>query len=155
MARSRVYTIGFSGVSIAAAQDIFSLSSGTKAIEIHYIKLGQITQASIGGLALRLRRLPATLTQGSGGTVVTPVPLISTDVAASVVAHINDTTQATSTGTAVDMPDTWDLPFGYLWMPPEVDRLVVPPSAGFVLSLDTVPGFALAASGHMAFAELF
>lgn len=155
MARSRVYTAGFNGVSVSAVQDIFSLSSGAKAIEIHYVKLGQITQTSIGGLRLRLRRLPATFTQGSGGSVVTPAPLITSDVAATVVAHVNDTTQATSTGTIVDMPDAWDLPFGYLWMPPEVDRPLIGPSGGFILSLDTVPGTALVANGHIAFAELF
>lgn len=156
MARSRVYTVGFAGVSVAAVQDLFSLAATAgKAFELHYIKLGQVTQTTIGGLKLRLRRMPATVTVGSGGTVATPGPIITTDVAATVTARTNDTVQATSTGTVVDMPDTWDLPFGYLWMPPEADRPIIGNSGAFVLSLDSAPSSAIVCNGHMAFAELY
>lgn len=156
MARSRVYTVGFAGVSVSAVQDLFALTATSgKAFEVHYIKLGQITQTTIGGLKLRLRRLPATFTTGSGGSSATVSPIIPTDVAATVTARVNDTAQATTSGTAVDMPDSWDLPFGYLYMPPEADRLIVEPSTGFIVSLDTAPGSTIVVSGHMAFAELY
>lgn len=156
MARSRVYTVGFAGVSVSAVQDLFSLAATSgKAFELHYIKLGQVTQTTIGGLKLRLRRMPATFTVGSGGSAATPGPIITTDVATTITARTNDTSQASSSGTVVDMPDTWDLPFGYVWMPPESDRFVIGPSGAFVLSLDTAPGSAIVCSGHLAFAELY
>ena len=156
MARGRPYSVGFSGVSVSAVQDLFSLlATANMAFEIHFIKLGQITQTTIGGLRVRLRRLPATVTVGSGGTAVTPAALLPSDGAATVTARVNDTTQASTSGTAVDLPDTWDLPGGFLWMPPEADRPIIRPSQGFIVSLDTTPGAALTVSGHMVFAELF
>ena len=154
MARSRVYTIGFNNVTLSAVQDLFGLYTGTgMAIEIHFIKLGQVTQTTIGGLRLRMRHLLATVTSGSGGSVLTPAPALPNDVAATTVARANDTTQASSS-TVKDLPDTWDLPFGFIWMPPEADRIVIKPSEAFIVSLDGTPG-SLVANGHMAFAELF
>jgi len=155
MSRSRVYTVGFNNVTLAAVQDLFSLlATANMAFEVHYVKFGQVTQSAIGGLRLRLRRLPATVTVGSGGTAPTPAPIFPNDAAATVTARVNDTVQATTSGTAIDLPDTWDLPFGYLWMPPESDRIIIKPSQAFIVSLDSTPG-SLVANGHMAFGELF
>jgi hypothetical protein len=49
--------------------------------------------------------LPATVTNGSGGGAGTVKPLVPGDAAASATSRINDTTQATTSGTAVDL---WD-----------------------------------------------
>lgn len=155
MARSRVYIFGFNGVTISAVQDLFSIAAGANmAIELHSIVLGQITQTTVGGARLRLRFMPSTFTQGSGGTAPTPKPINPDDAATSVTAHVNDTTQASTSGTSVDLPDVWNLLNGYLWLPPIDDRPIVKPSAGFVLSLDTALS-SLVCSGNLTFAELF
>lgn len=154
--RGRTYTVGFNNISVSAAQDLFGVYAGSvKAFEIEFVKLGQVTQTVLGGLRLRLRYLPATVTSGSGGNAATPKPTNPNDTAATITARINDTTQATTSGTAVDLPDAWDLPFGYLWMPPEGSRIIIPPSGAFIVSLDQAPGAAITANGHMAVRELF
>lgn len=156
MSRGRVYTIGFNGVSVSAVQDLFSIqATGSRAFEVHAVKLGQRGQTTVSGLGLRLRSMGATFVVGSGGTALTPVPVLPGDAGAAVIARANDTTQASSTGLIRDLPDTWDLPFGYLWVPPEADRPVIAPSGAFVVSLDTAPGGTLTVSGHMAIAELW
>lgn len=155
MARPRVYTIGFNAVTISAVQDLFSVAATTSmAFEVHWIQLGQVTQNTVGQARLRLRYLPATFTVGSGGAAATPKPINPDDAAATVTGRTNDTTQATTSGTAVDIPDVWNLLNGYLWMPPVDDRPVIKPSAAFVLSLDSVLS-SLVCSGAMAFGELF
>ena len=155
MARGRVYTVGFNNVTLSAVQDVLAIYAGASmAFEVHFVKLGQVTQTTIGGARLRLRHLPATVTTGSGGTSQVLAAALPNDASATVTARANDTTQATTSGTAKDMPDVWDLPFGYLWMPPEADRIVIKPSEAFVVSLDTALSSVIA-NGHMAIAELF
>ena len=156
MARGRVYTADFSNVSVSATQDLFSIFPGASmAIEIHQINLGQVTQTTIGGLRVRLRRLTGTVAQGSGGTVVTPTPLMPNDVASSVTAHANDTTISTATTFTDLFSDVWNLLNGYLYFPAVDDRPVIKLSTGCVFSLDSAPGSAIVCNGSITFAELF
>jgi hypothetical protein len=52
------------------------------------------------------------------------------------------------------MPDGWDIPFGYLWLPPEADRPIIKPGEAFIVSLDTAPS-SVVASGTLVFRELY
>ena len=151
----RIYSVGFKAVTLAAVQDLFGIYAGASmAAELHSVKLAQFTLTAIGSLALRLRKFPTTVTSGSGGSSVTPASLRTTDAAATVTARVNDTTQASTSGTAADMPDGWDIPFGYLWLPPEADRPIIKPGEAFIVSLDTAPS-SVVASGTLVFRELY
>jgi hypothetical protein len=150
-----MYSVGFTGVTISAVQDLIAIYAGANmALELHMIKLSQVTQSTIGGLKLRIRHATATVTSGSGGNSATPNPVLPNDAAATATARINDTTQATTSGSFKDLPDGWDLPFGFLWMPPESGRIVIKPNEALILSLDSTPS-ALVASGYAFFGELF
>jgi hypothetical protein len=156
MARGRVYTVGFAGVTVSAVQDLLGVYAGASmAVELHSFSLGQITQTTIGGVRLRLRRLAATVTQGVGGTAPTPALTMPGDAAATATARTNDTTQATTSGTASSIPDVWNLLNGYLWLPPIDDRPIIKPSEAFIVSLDTAPASGLVCSGNLTFAELW
>src|SRR5579863_2984347 len=97
----RVYTVAFKNVSIAGVQDVVGIYAGSsKALEIHEVRLGQTTITTAAQLRLTLRRLPATVTSGSVGSAVTPIPQNKNDVAATFTARANDTTQASTSGTA-------------------------------------------------------
>lgn len=151
----RLYSVGFKAIAVAAVQDLIAVYAGANmAAELHSVKLAQFTQTAIGSAQIRLRKFPATVTSGSGGAAATPAPLRTTDAAATVTARINDTTQASTSGTAADIADGWDLPFGYLWLPPEADRPIIKPNEAFVVSLDTVLG-SVVVSGSLVFRELF
>lgn len=153
----RIYTVSFTAVSISAAQDLFNIIAGSsKVIAIHAIELGQVTQTTIGNLRLRVRYLPATVTNGTGGSSVTPRPINVGDNAATFTARANDTSQATSSTTIVDLwSDQWNLLNGFLWVPPAVNRpFVGAPSGAIVVSLDSSPGSAITASGTITVEEL-
>jgi hypothetical protein len=71
----RIYSMGFDTVTIAAVQDALYLKAGAaNGIEIHHIQLSAGAVTAAAEIRLRLKRLPATVTAGSGGTA----PTIST-----------------------------------------------------------------------------
>jgi hypothetical protein len=154
----RVYAIPFKNVSIAGAQDIIGIYAGSaKALEIHEIRLGQTTITTAAQLRVTLRRLPATVTAGTGGSTATPVPQNKNDTAATFTARTNDlTTQASTSGTALDYtPDVWNLVNGYDMLYAPEDRPVVNPNEAFIVSLDQTPSQSMNCSGVAIVAELF
>lgn len=143
MATPRIYSIQIENVAVSAVQDIFSLlSSSAKGFEIRQIMLGAIGQTSATEFRLSLKRLPTTVTQGSGGSTPTINKIDSLNGTASVVtAHANDTTQATTNGTAATLASfTWDvlLPFEYIPPSPE-ERPTAGVSEAIVLTLNAAP----------------
>jgi len=126
------------------------------AIEIVSVTLGQITQTSVENLQISIKHLPATVTAGSAGGAFTPTKDSTTDAAATFTARINDTTPATTSGTA-DFPhvDTWNLVNGYQWIFPEKARPSCKLSEALVFSLDSAPAGARTVTGSMKVRELF
>jgi hypothetical protein len=152
----RVYTVNFASVAVSTAQDLITIFTGAKAVRLHSAVIGQTTAATVGNLAVSIKRLPATVTAGSGGTTPTPQPVSPNDTAATITAHANDTTRTTTGGTAAVMvADVFNVINGYLYLPPDEDRIVVGPSQALVLSLDTAPGSSETMSGTITVEELF
>jgi len=152
----RVYSSIFANVAISAVQDLFSVqATATMAFEVHEIVLGQITATSVGNLRVSLHRLPATVTVGSGGSNAAPAPHNFTDAAATVSARVNDTTQATTSGTnTVLNADVWNVINGWQYLPAPEDRYQIKISQGFICSLDTAPGSAETSNGKLTIAEI-
>lgn len=138
----RIYTIGFANVTLSAVQDLIAIYAGSsKIFAVLQVNIGQVTGTSVANQRIRLRYLPTTVTTGSGGSAVTPRPYVSGDAAATITARQNDTVQATTSGTAVDLQDdAWNIVNGYLWCPPVPSRPpVIGISGAFIVSLDTAP----------------
>lgn len=152
----RLYTVVFQNVTVSAVQDTLIVFAGsTRQFALQHCSLGQITGTSVANARVRIRYLPATVTAGSGGSTPTPQKTNPNDAAATVTAHANDTSQATSGGTAVDIyDDAWNTINGFPWYPPIPGR---PPVCGLsgaiVLSLDTALS-SLVCSGSMTVEEL-
>lgn len=152
----RLYTSSFQNVTLSAVQDLFFLLPGsTKVIGIQGIQLGQITGTSVANLRVRGRYLPATVTAGSGGSAATISKNNPSDAAATTTGRINDTTQATSSTTIVDLWDeVWNTINGYNWIPMIANRPpIIAPGGAFVLSLDTAPS-SFVTNGSVTFEEL-
>lgn len=136
----RLYTITFTNVTIAAVQDaICVLAGASRQFGIHQGNVGQITGTTVFNARCRMRYLPTTVTSGSGGSTPTPQKTNPNDAAATITAHANDTTQASTSGTAVDLyGDVINTVNGWVWYPPVPGR---PPICGLsgavVLSIDT------------------
>ncbi len=156
MARGRAYSVSFSGVSVSAVQDLIGLYCGSAmACELHGIEIGQITATTVAALRVSVKRLTATVTSGSVGTSATPRKALSGDAAATATARINDTTQATTSGTAETLhSDVLNVINGLSFFWPPNDIPVIGLNQAAVVSLDTAPGSAMTMSGTLYFAEI-
>lgn len=100
----RTYTVSTNAVVGAAAMDLaLILGASNKVCRVIRIECSATDAAAptSGEMNFRCRFLPATVTAGSGGTTPTPSRMIQGDAAASFTAHANDTSGATTNGTAV------------------------------------------------------
>ena len=101
---SRIYEVVFENVSVSAVQDLVQVNGASgKMVRIlrRWVYSVDVPVAAQQQLGLRERFLPATVTNGSGGS--TPV-LAKTDpgnAAASFTAFVNNTTKATTSSTAI------------------------------------------------------
>lgn len=155
-ASGRIYTVTFTNVTLSAVQDLIMVKAGaSNPIALLSVELGQITGTSVANQRLRIRMLPATVTNGSGGSAATISKWTASDAATAATGRINDTSQATSGGTIVDIwSDQWNIVNGFLWVPPIPSRPpVAAVSAAFSISLDSAPS-SIAASGTLTFEEL-
>jgi hypothetical protein len=99
----RRYTVTFEQVSAPAAQDLILIKGGAgKMLRILRVWVGatNTTAPTAQMVAVRARTLPTSVTNGSGGTAPTPVPMDPGDSAATFTARVNDTTKAVTSGTA-------------------------------------------------------
>jgi len=156
MAIGRVYTVVFEKVTVSAVQDLFQIKGA--AGKILLIKECSVSSAdstlpTAQMMALRMRFLPATVTDGSGGSTPTPQKTDPGDAAASFTALANSTTPATTSGTAVKIrEDGAHLYAGYSYSfakPP-----IVGPSESFVFELITAPSANWVLSGTVTVEEL-
>jgi hypothetical protein len=153
MSQGRSYSVSFSGVSVAAVQDLISLLTGAAmAAELHGFELGQITGTTSQNLRFTVKRFTGP-TVGSGGSAPTPIKMLTGDAAAVSTARANDTVQMTGTGTVLHS-DVFATLNGVSFFWPPNDMPVIGLSQGLSLSLDAAPASALIMSGTLYFREL-
>lgn len=126
---SRAYSIFFNGTLANAGGDADLVSiepADDKPVRLKGFKFGQTSElgdAAEEQIRVSIMRLPATVTIGSGGSAVTPSPVDSADTAAGMSARANDTTVATTSGSAVTLEEfaiNERAPFETWW--PEPDK---------------------------------
>lgn len=113
--------MSFENVLVAAVQDLVSLKgSSGKTCRVLRVWVGatDTTLQTAQSLRLNVKYSNATITLGSGGTVPTPTMVDPGDTAAAYTAHVNDTTQATTSGAFTKIVSQgvhnyagWDWPF--------------------------------------------
>lgn len=138
----RVYAANFENVTIAAVQDVFSLrAAGAQGAELHHIMLSAGAVTAAAEIRLRLRRLPATVTAGSVGTAPTISAIDSGDTkTATCVVRANDTTQATTSGTALTLCAwQWNVLGMFEHLPAPEDRENIQPGEALVLDIPGTP----------------
>lgn len=139
----REYVVTFEKVSVTAVQDFFQIKGASgKILRIKEVTITDVDQTlpTNQQMALRMRFLPATVTDGSGGSTPTPQKTDPGDAAASFTALANNTSKATTNGTAVTIrEDGANLYAGYSYAWPPADRPVIGPSESFVAELLTAP----------------
>lgn len=159
---ARVYTVVFVAVSATAVQDLFYIKpAADKPISLHRVKVSNVGGTADAGDAqeelLRVETifLPATVTAGSVGTAPTPSPVVPNDAAAGATTRVNDTTVATTSGTAKTLDaDGFNVRVPYDYLPALDDRIIVANAAAVVVRLNTAPADAILLSGTAIFEEL-
>lgn len=161
----RGYSLTFENVTVSASQDLFYIKpAADKICIVESIYLSNVGGTADAGdaqeeiLRLVLNRLPATVTVGSGGSASatgTLNPMIVNDSAAGFTGRTNDTTPATTSGTARTLhADGWNVRIPYVAMPPAEDRWIVANAEAIVFKLLSTPADALAVSGTIIVREL-
>ena len=150
---SRIYKSHFNSVSIAAAQDIFSLlTPASRVAIIHEVRLSQRDEVQDAEEVMILLRMRSGQTAaGSGGAAPAVIPRMLGDSASLCTVRINDTTIA-SGGTIVQpWSEYWNvrIPFVQIWTPET--RPVLPPSSRWTFELVGTPAKTLVCSGHLIF----
>lgn len=138
----RLYTAQFDNVTVAAAQDFLNLTAtANMAFRVLQVVISQKTLTAWSAVRVYLKRFPATVTAGSGGTAVTLRKINNGDAAATVTSRANDTTPMTTSGTAETLwSDDFMATQGFLWMPPSPEAgFVIAPSQGFAFGTPDTP----------------
>lgn len=139
----RNYVVTFEGVTVTAAQDLIQLTGAAGKIirPIRaWVKNTDTTLATAQMLQTRCRFLPATVTPGSGGSTPAIGKVDPGDAAASFTALANNTSKATTGGTAVVLDEGGDHIFSGYDNTFNV-RTPIGPSEAFVFELlSTVSG---------------
>jgi len=105
---------------------------------------------------VRIRRVPATVTAGSGGSTPTPRRLNFGDAVATITAHANDTTAMTSSGTIEDLLQDMAVFFnGFLFVATPREDIIIQPSQGLAINLPTAPSASTNMSWTAIVEELF
>jgi hypothetical protein len=148
----RTYAVSFEQIAISSAQDLLQIKGATgkmlRVLRI-WVAATDTTAPTNQQLSLRARFLPATVTDGSGGSSATPRPMDPGDAAASFTCLINNTVKATTSGTAAILEENACNVFsGYDYMFPRPP--VVGPSESMVFELlSTVTGTVHASGGAL------
>lgn len=123
---SRVYTVPYQGTITAAGTDadlLYLLPAAGKRCVLRGMIISNFSDfgdAQEEGVRISIIRLPATVTAGSGGSTVTGAVVDQNNgTAAGFTAHCNDTTVATTSGTALTIEEFgWNIrntPFERWW----------------------------------------
>lgn len=155
-ALERTYSIVFENVTVSAVQDLFSVkASATNGVALRRLSLSASGVTAAAEIRIRLKRLPATVTAGSGGSAPTIQKVQSRlNFTALSSVRANDTTQATTSGTSVTLANwNWNVLQDFLEVPPtEEERWEADASEALVFDIIAAPASTVL-SGVMVFEE--
>jgi hypothetical protein len=152
-----IYSVPISAVAVSATQTLFMIkASATAPLLLHEIRLGQKTLTAVEGKEIEWHLLTATVTSGSGGSLVTAKNISAPNGTASgATCRVNDTVSPTTTGTdTIVESDIWAFLNGYFWLPAPEDRIYIPPNCAFTLKLPTAPSASMTVSANLVYEEL-
>lgn len=152
----RGYVVTFSAVAISAAQDLIEITpADDRPVELVGWHIGQTSDAGDAqDELLQLVVVRGHTVSGSGGTAVTPAPLISNDAAAGFAVEVNNTTIASSGTTVTMYAGAWNVRAGSdVFLPEELRPRATQANTTLVVRM-SAPADAITASGTFWVREL-
>lgn len=157
MSLERLYSVVFENVTVSAVQDLLYVkASATNGLELRRLSLSASGVTAAAEIRVRLKRLPTTVTVGSGGSAPTIQKVSSRNaIAALSAARANDTSQATTSGTSVTLANwNWNVLQDFLEVPPtEGERWECDVSEALIFDVIATPASTVL-SGFMVFKEV-
>lgn len=154
---ARFYALQFNNVAVTAAQDLFAVRCGANVgITLHQFELNSESSSAPAELRVLVKRMSATVTLGSGGSVnQTPSQLTSTDTACSITsAGLNNTSRATTSGATTNLfAWGWNVLNGLLFVPAPEWRPTFAVSEALIIGLETAPGSSTTMDGYIVISE--
>lgn len=148
----RVYSAIVDQVAVTALQDLFVLTAAaTHCCEILAVRIGQgnlAADANAEMLEIELNRYVS----ATGGTAVTEQPHEVGHPTADAAVVRNDTTLGT-TPTLLHA-DTFNIQAGWIYMPVPEERIWVPPSGVFAVTLPAAPDGSTTISATLTWNEI-
>lgn len=145
---SRMYTVVFQGTITNAGgdQDLLECDPAAgKPVRLRGFSLGNISEVGDSaeeGLRCSVYKMTATVTGGSGGSAPTVVPLDTGDAAFGGAVEVNNTTVATTSGSALILHELgWNIrgtPYDF-WYPDERFCPIVREAEFLLFRLQTTP----------------
>lgn len=136
---SRKYSISIAAVNVSTVpQDLFQISMpASKVGRLHEVRVNQHGSTTSAQVQVRISKLSATVTNGSGGSTPTINKMEDGDAASSATVFANNsTTQATSSGTKVTaVSDAFNVLAGWQYTPTPEDQVVIAPSCAVVVEI--------------------
>lgn len=153
-----MYTVSFSGVTVAAQQDFFELTAASaKPLVIHMIELSQssdVGDAAEEGLSILIKRHTSASTSGSGGSTPTAAALNPSSASASLSVEANNTTKVSGGSSTTLHSTNWNVRVPYLYVPPPECRPNVQGGGRLTVELATTPADSLTVSGTIYVEEI-
>lgn len=152
----RIYSVQFENVAVSAAQDFFEvLPADDKPVRLLWARVSNVASETSEQLRIRIKRMPATVTSGSGGSTPTIQKLVSTDASAGFSVEANNTTPATTSGTAqVLWSEGFNVLTGWDYLPTPECVFVFVQGEGLIIDLPAAPGSSTNMSGTIMLEEL-
>lgn len=153
---SRIYYVAINAVAATAAQDIFEiLPADDKPVVLHGFEISQSSDTDSEQLQVLVKRLPATVTSGTGGSSATIQKRISSDANASFAAEINNTSRASTSTTAQPLFSIgWNVLSGCgMLLTPETRPIFVQGEA-LIIGLEGAPADSITLNGYLIVEEL-
>jgi len=157
--RGRTFSGGMAFTAQSAIFDAFELiAPAAGLVALKSIQLGQstlLTDANEFICQITFHRFTGTYTTGSGGETPAMAALHQDGVASSSTLKArNDTVAVVGTG-AIEVVgyDAWNLRGGYLYLPPEEDRIIAAPTDAIIVTVSD-PGTSVVVGGTIVWEEI-
>jgi hypothetical protein len=146
-----IYTATFSAVAVTAAQDLFEiLAPATLSIILHSVVITQVSDTDSEQIRFAIKRVTGSPTSGSGGSTVTPRPIVLGATFGGTV-EANNTTRI-SGGTNVTLyEESQNILNGWYYLPTPEMRYEFGGATYCIVGLEAAPVDSLTISGTATF----
>ena len=150
------YAVSASALTTAGPSDLFCITAPSNSrVAVREIRIGQYTEFADAQAELLPLLIMTGSTAISAGTVLTGVNVRHHSGAPTAGSSVSgpSTTVASTASATVLLADSWNVAAGFYWKPDPIERVIIEPSARFVVRTGT-PNDALTLNATLVLQEI-